>query len=103
MPLMFLCPLLPTPPAILARRGAACVLLAGALLSLADGLRAADEWPQFRGPDGQGHAEARDLPIEWRELKSLQSADKFTMKDVLKRAKSKRAKSSVPPQRLPVG
>jgi bifunctional non-homologous end joining protein LigD len=43
------------------------------------------------------------LPIKWRELKSLQSADQFTMKDVLKRAKSKRAKSPVPPQRLPVG
>jgi bifunctional non-homologous end joining protein LigD len=41
------------------------------------------------------------LPIEWRELKNLQSADQFTMKDVLKRAKSKPAKSLVPQQRLP--
>ena len=41
------------------------------------------------------------LPIEWKELKNLQSADQFTMKDVLKRAKSKRTKSLVPPQMLP--
>jgi DNA primase len=40
------------------------------------------------------------LPIEWKELKNLQSADQFTMKDVLKRAKSKRAKSLVPRQTL---
>jgi outer membrane protein assembly factor BamB len=27
----------------------------------------AAEWPQFRGPTGQGHAEAQDLPIRWSE------------------------------------
>ena len=27
-------------------------------------MRAAD-WPQFRGPNGQGHADVRDLPTEW--------------------------------------
>ena len=42
------------------------------------------------------------LPIEWKELKSLQSASQFTIKDVLKRVKGKGAKSSVPPQRLPI-
>ena len=41
------------------------------------------------------------LPIEWKELKSLQSADQFTMKDALKRANSRRASSPVPPQTLP--
>lgn len=41
------------------------------------------------------------LPIEWKELKSLQSASQFNIADVLKRVKSKRAKSSVPPQTLP--
>lgn len=28
---------------------------------------AADEWPQFRGPDGQGHTEATGLPLTWSE------------------------------------
>jgi bifunctional non-homologous end joining protein LigD len=41
------------------------------------------------------------LPIEWKELKSLQSADQFTIKDALKRANSRHARSPVPPQTLP--
>lgn len=41
------------------------------------------------------------LPIEWEELKKLQSADQFTIKDVLKRAKSKRARPPAPLQTLP--
>jgi outer membrane protein assembly factor BamB len=31
----------------------------------------ADEWPQFRGPDGQGHADAHDLPSEWSETQNI--------------------------------
>lgn len=27
----------------------------------------AAEWPEFRGPYGNGHASARDLPMEWNE------------------------------------
>lgn len=34
------------------------------------GTRAAD-WPQFRGPGGQGHAEARQLPLEWSPTKNI--------------------------------
>jgi len=42
------------------------------------------------------------LPLEWKELKNLRSADQFTIKDALKRAKGKRAKSlSAPRQVLP--
>jgi bifunctional non-homologous end joining protein LigD len=42
------------------------------------------------------------LPIDWKELKNLQSADQFTMKDVLQRVKSKQGKLlSPPPQTLP--
>ncbi|MEY3458188.1 MAG: hypothetical protein RL215_1345 [Planctomycetota bacterium] len=26
-----------------------------------------DEWPQFRGPDGQGHTAAGNLPLNWSE------------------------------------
>ena len=32
---------------------------------------AADNWPQFRGPDGTGHSDARDLPTEWSETKNI--------------------------------
>lgn len=34
-------------------------------LAIADG--AAQEWPQFRGPDGQGHASAKGVPLQWSE------------------------------------
>jgi outer membrane protein assembly factor BamB len=42
-------------------------VIAWALLSLfisADGVTAAD-WPEFRGPTGQGHAQASGLPVHW--------------------------------------
>ena len=32
---------------------------------------AADNWPQFRGPDGTGHSDAKDLPTEWSESKNI--------------------------------
>ena len=31
----------------------------------------ASDWPQFRGPDGQGHSDAKGLPIEWSETKNV--------------------------------
>ncbi len=40
-----------------------------ALLAAPAGLGAA--WPQFRGPDGQGQAEAAGLPLEWSEQRNL--------------------------------
>jgi outer membrane protein assembly factor BamB len=32
---------------------------------------AAQEWPQFRGPDGQGHSRERGLPHEWSESRNV--------------------------------
>ena len=29
------------------------------------------DWPQFRGPTGQGHATVRGLPLEWSETKNI--------------------------------
>ncbi|MEX0701975.1 MAG: PQQ-binding-like beta-propeller repeat protein [Planctomycetales bacterium] len=29
------------------------------------------DWPQFRGPDGQGHAAAKALPLEWSETENV--------------------------------
>lgn len=34
-------------------------------------LRADDEWPQFRGPDGQGHTAAASLPLTWSESQNV--------------------------------
>ncbi len=32
---------------------------------------AADDWPQWRGADGQGHSGSRGLPVEWSEEKNV--------------------------------
>jgi outer membrane protein assembly factor BamB len=34
-------------------------------------LSQAEDWPQFRGPTGQGHATERGLPLEWSETKNI--------------------------------
>jgi bifunctional non-homologous end joining protein LigD len=41
------------------------------------------------------------LPLDWKELKDLKSANQFTMKDVLMRLKGKKPSVSVKGQRLP--
>ncbi|MDA1164931.1 MAG: PQQ-binding-like beta-propeller repeat protein [Planctomycetota bacterium] len=33
--------------------------------------KAADEWPQFRGPLSNGHADATDLPLTWSETENV--------------------------------
>jgi outer membrane protein assembly factor BamB len=45
------------------------LLLCGAVL--AGGRLRADEWPQWRGPGGQGHAEATDLPDRWSDMENV--------------------------------
>ena len=40
------------------------------LLSLALALNAQADWKQWRGPAGQGHANAK-LPTEWSETKNV--------------------------------
>lgn len=56
-------------------RRSARVLLAVAVACVAavcgGGWTAADEWPQFRGPDSNGHARAKGLPKEWSESKNI--------------------------------
>ena len=42
------------------------LLIAGASL-----LAQAEDWPQFRGPTGQGHATERGLPLEWNETNNI--------------------------------
>jgi outer membrane protein assembly factor BamB len=32
---------------------------------------ASGQWPQFRGPDGQGHSDGRNLPADWSETKNV--------------------------------
>jgi outer membrane protein assembly factor BamB len=34
-------------------------------------MRGAENWPQFRGPDGTGHSDARGLPLHWSETQNV--------------------------------
>jgi len=47
------------------------ILLMAVILNRAVISSAQDEWPQFRGPDGQGHTEAIGLPITWSETENV--------------------------------
>jgi outer membrane protein assembly factor BamB len=35
------------------------------------GMAAAQDWPEFRGPGGQGHSSERGLPLEWSEARNI--------------------------------
>ncbi len=34
-------------------------------------LSLASDWPQFRGPDGQGHSASKNVPLTWSETENL--------------------------------
>ena len=34
-------------------------------------IAAAAEWPQWRGPDGEGHAVVTNLPVTWSESQNV--------------------------------
>src|SRR5437762_379375 len=41
------------------------------LLVLAAVFARAEDWPQFRGPSGQGHSTERGVPFEWSETRNV--------------------------------
>ncbi len=53
------------------RRGAANPVPLLALLVLAAVDAGASEWPQFRGPSGQGHAPDASVPLTWSETENV--------------------------------
>ena len=42
-----------------------------AIVALTCATTAFADWPQFRGPNGQGHSDAKGLPIEWSETQNV--------------------------------
>ena len=44
------------------------VLILGSVISVAG---ASDDWPQFRGPGGQGHGGGTGLPVRWSETENV--------------------------------
>ena len=41
------------------------------LLALTGVATQAQDWPQFRGPTGQGQSADRDVPLEWSESRNV--------------------------------
>ena len=53
------------------RRLAPAVAAAAAIVALAAASAYAADWPQFRGPTGQGHAPDEAVPLEWSETENV--------------------------------
>ena len=49
----------------------ACVFMTARCFCSSCAVLAQDEWPQFRGPEGQGHSAATGLPITWSETENV--------------------------------
>src|SRR6266545_7548391 len=47
------------------------VLLLSGVSKVPGGTLRAEEWPQFRGPTGQGHSAEHVIPIEWSESRNI--------------------------------
>jgi outer membrane protein assembly factor BamB len=41
------------------------------LLTSYPAMSGAENWPQFRGPDGNGHSDAHGLPLHWSETRNV--------------------------------
>lgn len=41
------------------------------ILFMLQGARAGDNWPQFRGPAGDGHSDSTGLPVKWSEKENV--------------------------------
>src|SRR5436309_4798863 len=47
------------------------LVLLGAVMWAASSALRADDWPQFRGPTGQGHSNERGVPVDWSETHNV--------------------------------
>lgn len=47
------------------------ILTFGAIFAFPHPTTAEQNWPQFRGPDGQGHSDATGLPVHWSESENV--------------------------------
>src|SRR5258708_28460121 len=61
----------PSPPLRILRKAMrlGCAFLGSALLAAT--AVAADNWTQFRGPNGSGHSDATGLPTKWSEKENI--------------------------------
>ena len=48
-----------------------CFITLSTLTLIVSTAAASDDWPQFRGPGGQGHCAATGLPLKWSETENV--------------------------------
>ena len=48
-----------------------CLITLSTLTLIVSAAAASDDWPQFRGPGGQGHCAATGLPLKWSETENV--------------------------------
>lgn len=60
-----------TPDAILRSKTMSAKIFLGLLLTSYPVLHASENWPQFRGPDGNGHSDSHGLPLSWSETRNI--------------------------------
>ncbi len=48
-----------------------CAIASSLFILLPAFTQPGDNWPQFRGPDGNGHSQARGLPLKWSETENI--------------------------------
>ena len=48
-----------------------CLRAALVIVILLSAVAGAEDWPEFRGPTGQGHSSERGLPLEWSETENV--------------------------------
>jgi outer membrane protein assembly factor BamB len=46
-------------------------LASACLIASSAAVLPAEDWPQFRGPDGQGHSGERGVPVQWSETQNI--------------------------------
>ena len=52
-------------------RKTTCIGLAAALVVATTNLYAANIWPDYRGPNHDGHSDAKGLPLQWSDKKNV--------------------------------
>ena len=48
-----------------------CIAALALAVSMTGGGVSAADWPQFRGPDGQGHSASTNVPLTWSETENI--------------------------------
>jgi outer membrane protein assembly factor BamB len=58
-------------PGVIVTRRVLWIVFLPCIAALSAAVSNAEDWPQFRGPGGEGHSAERNLPVEWSESSNI--------------------------------